>query len=218
MANKSYTSSKLTPFFFILFQMEWMLFGRPCISNSKSSGINFSFKGRINSLMYLVLSRFVSANFLAISLYVSGSMYFMDKSSNSVFKLYKPIRWAKGAYTQIVSEAIFNCFSCFIESRVRILCKRSASFINITLGSSVRVNKIFLKFSACWLLLASMTPEIFVNPSTIFAISFPNSFLTSSKVKSVSSMVSCNNAQMVLRTPNPISSTQIMATAIGCNI
>ena len=145
-------------------------------------------------------------------------MYFMARSSNSVFILYKPIRCASGAYTQMVSEAIFNCFSCFIESIVRILWSLSESLIRITLGSSVKVSKIFLKFSACWLLLASITVAIFVKPSTIFAISFPNSLLISSNVMSVSSTVSCNKAQMVLRTPNPISSAAIIATAMGWRI
>ena len=49
-------------------------------------------------------------------------------------------------------------------------------------------------------------------------ISIPNSLSTSSKVISVSSTVSCNKEQMVLLTPNPISSTQIIATAKGCRI
>src|SRR6478609_7762883 len=35
---------------------------------------------------------------------------------------------------------------------------------------------------------------------------------------SVSSTVSCSNEQMVERTPRPISSTQILATAKGCRI
>ena len=60
-------------------------------------------------------------------------------------------------------------------SSVRMLCKRSASFIKITLGSSVRVSNIFLKFSACWDVLVSITVDILVRPSTILAISLPNS-------------------------------------------
>ena len=145
-------------------------------------------------------------------------MYFMDKSSSSVFTLYSPMRCASGAYTQMVSDAIFNCFSVFIKSSVRILCKRSASLMRITRGSSVRVSNIFLKFSACCDVLVSITVEILVRPSTIFAISVPNSRCTSSSVISVSSTVSCKSAHMVLLTPSPISSTQIIATAMGCKI
>ena len=142
-------------------------------------------------------------------------MYFMERSSNSVFILYNPMRCANGAYTQIVSLEIFNCFSRFMLSIVRMLCSRSASLIKITRGSSVSVSNIFLKFSACWLVLVSITFEILVSPSTIFEISVPKSRSTSSRVTSVSSTVSCNKAQMVLLTPRPISSTQIMATAMG---
>ena len=145
-------------------------------------------------------------------------MYFMARSSSSVLILYRPMRWASGAYTKIVSLLIFSCFSRFILSSVRILCNRSASFINITRGSSVSVSKIFLKFSACWVLFVSITVLILVRPSTILVTSEPNSRCISSKLMSVSSTVSCNNAQMVLRMPNPISSTQILATAIGCNM
>ncbi len=103
-------------------------------------------------------------------------------------------------------------------SIVRMLCSLSASFIKITRGSSVRVRRIFLKFSACWEVLASITDDILVRPSTILVISGPNSRLISSSAISVSSTVSCNRAQMVLRIPRPISSTQILATANGCKM
>ena len=131
---------------------------------------------------------------------------------------YSPILWASGAYTYTVSDAIFSCLSLFMLSSVRILCSLSASFISITLGSLVSVSRIFLKFSACFELFVSITFDILVRPSTIRAISVPNSLSISSSVISVSSTVSCSSAQMVLRIPSPISSTQIIATANGCSI
>ena len=57
-----------------------------------------------------------------------------------------------------------------------------------------------------------------VRPSTIMAILSPNSALMVSSVTWVSSTTSCNNAQIAAVGPRPISSTQIRATSIGCNI
>jgi len=62
------------------------------------------------------------------------------------------------------------------------------------------------------------TPDIFVKPSIILATLSPNSFSIKSKVISVSSTTSCNSAAIIEVVPNPISSTQICATLIGCKI
>ena len=81
-----------------------------------------------------------------------------------------------------VSDAIFCCLSGRMCSRVRMLSKRSASLIKITLTSSLNVSNIFLKFSAWALVPGSNTPLILVNPSTIARSLGPNKRSTSSKV------------------------------------
>ena len=52
---------------------------------------NLSFKGSINSAMYLSLERFVSFSFFAISVYISRLVYFSDRSSSSVLMAYSPM-------------------------------------------------------------------------------------------------------------------------------
>ena len=51
----------------------------------------------LNFSMYSSWSFLFSINFFDISLYVSGSVYFQPRSSNSVFILYNPILCARGA-------------------------------------------------------------------------------------------------------------------------
>ena len=73
----------------------------------------------------------------------------------------------------------------------------------------------FLKLSAIVKdLFCISSLEIFVTPSTNPAISSPKRLLTSSKVVSVSSIVSCNNA-VVMVGPSSFNSAKIFATAIG---
>jgi len=127
------------------------------------------------------------------------------------FELYKKAR----EYRYNVSEAIFLCVPSGITSNVRMLCRRSASFIRITRTSSERVSSIFLKFSACKEEVWSKTPEILVNPSIILTTFFPNKSWMSSRVRSVSSTTSCRRAHTTEVVPSPISSTAIRATAMG---
>ena len=83
--------------------------------------------------------------------------------------------------------------------------------------SSLMVSSSLRKFSACADACSpKMPPEIFVSPSTIWAILSPNMLRISSTVYSVSSTTSCSNAEQIEVEPNPISSETIRATAIGC--
>ena len=147
--------------------------------------------------------------------YTSGSLYIKAKSSNSLFIEYNPKRCASGAYKNFVSEAILSCLSARMLPRVRMLCSRSASLIKTTRISSEIVKIILRKFSAWIEAFSSNTSGIFVNPSIIRRTFDPKRSSTSSNVMCVSSTVSCNNAHVIAVAPNPISSTQIRATAIG---
>ncbi len=111
------------------------------------------------------------------------------------------------------------CLCCGMCCIVRILCRRSASFINTTLMSLPRVSSNFLKFSAflvtCRL---SNKPSILVRPSTISAMVLLKSRSISSRLTSVSSTTSCSKAQAIEVAPSPTSTATIRATAIGCKI
>mmetsp|Transcript_13187 Transcript_13187/g.32865 ORF Transcript_13187/g.32865 Transcript_13187/m.32865 type:complete len:264 (+) Transcript_13187:1972-2763(+) len=67
----------------------------------------------------------------------SGMAYRNARSSSSAFTQWSPSMRASGAYTSRVSRAIFNCFSGFMCSSVRMLCRRSASLTKITRTSPV---------------------------------------------------------------------------------
>ena len=115
-----------------------------------------------------------------------------------------------------VSDEILTCFSTLKKSNVIILWSLSAIFIKITLTSSLILNSIFLKFSACMeTRLSLLSLEIFVSPSTIFETSFPNKISTSPIVIFVSSTTSCNKAAIIDVAPSPISSETILATFNG---
>ena len=95
-----------------------------------SSSICFTFSYR-HSLSWSALSAlaFISA---AISLYLSGLVYFITNSSSSVLMAYNPRRCARGIYRYWVSDEMVNFLVSFIESSVRILCSRSHIFKKIT--------------------------------------------------------------------------------------
>ena len=119
-----------------------------------------------------------------------------------------------------VSAAILSCLCVGIAPSVRILWRRSAIFINTMRTSTTRVESIFLKLSACGLSFSKVASNL-VNPSTITAILSPfcpKAARISGKVIVVSSTVSCSKAATIAVAPSPISSAQIRATSIGCNI
>ena len=86
---------------------------------------------------------------------------------------------------------------------------------NKTLISFEVANISFLKFSATeYSLDLSSNLEIFVTPSTRSAISLPNNLLTSRYVASVSSIVSCSKAVVIVAV-STFKSHKIAATAMG---
>ena len=114
------------------------------------------------------------------------------------------------------SSALSRCFCGVIYSMVRILCKRSASLIIITLISSDMAMSIFRIFSACCSSREEKgTLPSLVTPLIKLAISLPNIFVISSKVMSVSSTTSCSKPATTQGVSMP-SSTKIQAAATGC--
>ena len=98
-----------------------------------------------------------------------------------------------------VSRAILSCLSDERESKVDILCKRSANLIIMTRISLAIDKNIFMKFSACsCFLLLNLIPDNLVTPSTKFATSIPNSSASFSFDISVSSMESCSSPAMIV--------------------
>ena len=135
------------------------------------------------------------------------------------------------------SSALSRCFCGVIYSMVRILCKRSASLIIITLISSDMAMSIFRIFSACCSSREEKgTLPSLVTPLIKLAISLPNIFVISSKVMSVSSTTSCSKPATTQGVSMPScedtkklieadggefavsmpSSTKIQAAATGC--
>ena len=106
-----------------------------------------------------------------------------------------------------------------MEPSVRMLWSLSAILISTTLMSDDMDSRSLRKFSA-WIdaLSPKIPPEIFVRPSTMSAIFFPNEFSMSSRVNSVSSITSWSNAAHIDVEPRPSSETTILATAMGCNM
>ena len=90
------------------------------------------------------------------SLYTSGIRYFMERSSSSTLILEIPSLLAIGAYISIVSLDFSICLFGDWYCIVRMLWRRSASLIIITLISLAMARNILRRFSAwtsilsCW--------------------------------------------------------------------
>ena len=157
---------------------------------SKRSRIFFSTS--CNNASRLILTRRITS-FKTSCLF--GHMVLKHNSSNSTRRPCIPSRNAIGAYISKVSRAMRLRFSSLIASRVRILCKRSASLIMITRTSLTIASIILRKFSACASSLDSNSRWVnLLTPSTNSATSSPNSLLRCSFAVSVSSITSCNIA------------------------
>ena len=116
----------------------------------------------------------------------------------------------------MVSLAFSFCFSGFINSRVRILWRRSASFMRITRMSFAMARNIFRRFSA-WISTLSMDQDSWVSlvtPSTKRATSGPNTSVISSRVITVSSTTSWRIPATMLSLSSS-RSARMMATQRG---
>src|SRR5690606_9809541 len=82
MANRSYTSSKGMPFFFIFVQLEWMDFGLPTTSASNCWSARAFFSGSMNSRINRRRSALVSLRFGAVNLWVADAVICMDRPSS----------------------------------------------------------------------------------------------------------------------------------------
>src|SRR5258706_437452 len=114
-----------------------------------------------------------------------------------------------------VSREILRRLGSARGASVRMLWRRSASLMRTTLRSSAIATIIFRMFSACccWSVRSEIRPS-FVTPSTSRATSGPNSRLTSSSVRFVSSTVSCRRAAAIVSASRPRSAS-IAALAAG---
>lgn len=77
----------------------------------------------------------LSAISARVRAYSSGWRIANTRSSSSVLSAWTPSRSASGIRTSRVTLAILACFSGRITPRVRMLCSRSASLIDMTLTS-----------------------------------------------------------------------------------
>src|SRR5437764_751953 len=109
-----------------------------------------------------------------------------------------PSRLASGAKISRVSRAMRSCFSGRTCIRVRMLCSRSASLISTTRTSSLIARNVLRRLSV-WRSMGVL-PSLdtrgscasLVTPSTRRATSSPKSSRMSSRVRAVSSTVSCS--------------------------
>ena len=88
-----------------------------------------------------------SARLLAISLYFSGFTWRNARSSNSHLTCQIPSLFASGAKISRVSCAILFRLTSGMYPKVRILCRRSASFIKTTRISSPIARNTFRNVS-----------------------------------------------------------------------
>ena len=132
-------------------------------------------------------------------------------------------RSAKGTKTSRDSLAIFFCLSGGSAESVRRLCKRSASLMISTRTSSPSaiIRRRKLSLVAGRYVSISRIPlravESLVTPSTRNATGSPNSLRISSRVRLVSSTVSCNTPAIIVSSSMPHSS-RIFFTAKGCTM
>ncbi len=79
--------------------------------------------------------------------YSSGWRIAKTRSSSSLLSAWTPSRSASGISTSRVTLAILTCFSGRMTPRVRTLCSRSASLIDITRTSLPAATSILRKVS-----------------------------------------------------------------------
>ena len=171
-----------------------------------------------------------------------GKRNLSDRSASSLRKLHMPRRWASGAKISSVSRAMEMRLCGGMNSSVRMLCSRSASFTMTMRQSSAIATNIDRRFSTCSSCLlkaeattarcvsASRVPlayrsvansertifgsfDTFVSPSTMRRTSTPKRRSTASKVSAVSSTVSCSRRRP---TRNQRLSARMDAPAHGC--
>ncbi|AKA08645.1 hypothetical protein SAZ_12525 [Streptomyces noursei ZPM] len=82
-----------------------------------------------------------------VAVYSSGCRTAKTMSSSSVLSAWTPRRSASGISTSRVTPAIRACFSGRITPRVRMLCSRSASLMDITRTSLPVATSILRKVS-----------------------------------------------------------------------
>src|SRR3989344_462777 len=117
----------------------------------------------------------------------------------------------------MVSSAMRFCFSGGRNESVSMLWTRSASFKMTIRMSSAIARNIFRKLSAVRSLPLYFILLSLVTPSTMNAISLPNSFCMSVTVYFVSSQTSCKNAAAIAGASRRISTSR-SAVASGCEI